>query len=607
MLAWLGGLAIVLGVVFFLVMAVRNGWIDEPTRVVLAFGGASALLAVGLYLYERRGQTEAAIAAVSAAIAALYATVTAATQLYDLIDPALGLGVAALIGAAATAIAVRWDSPLVAALGILGALVSPVLVDSGTSGVTLVFMAIALASATGVVVWRRWDWLAQAAFLISAPQLLFWVGDTYEDDLALCLVVLPVFWALYVVAAIGYELRVPTEKLRPSSGMLLVANGLLLSGAGWAMLDDTGHSTAGTAWVIGVSLAHIALGSASLRGRMSREIALLLLAVAIGLSAVALALAFDGPALVAAWAVEAVLLTWLAARSGGDRRTYLAAAVFLGLATVVAGSIALDDIDYGEEHRTATVAAALIMLASFAMSRLYAGPWPEVRRALEILGAAAAAYLPVPALDGVWLVAAWAAEAALVTAYGRRARDEGAVGAAAAFLALAAGHVLVFEASPDGLRSGVEHLGAASLGIALVAAGAVLAARYAPAQEDVRKALEVGAAVALVYLPSIAIVDKTATDGAVGLGQTPQVLLSTFWGLTGLCALVLGLLRDERRLRLGGLVLLGITVVKVFLYDLSELESIYRVLSFIALGLLLLVGAFAYQRLRVVVQEDDAP
>src|SRR2546428_13962766 len=36
-LGWVGGSAIVLGAVFFLVMAVSRGWIDEPTPVVLAF------------------------------------------------------------------------------------------------------------------------------------------------------------------------------------------------------------------------------------------------------------------------------------------------------------------------------------------------------------------------------------------------------------------------------------------------------------------------------------------------------------------------------------------------------------------------------------------
>ena len=43
---------------------------------------------------------------------------------------------------------------------------------------------------------------------------------------------------------------------------------------------------------------------------------------------------------------------------------------------------------------------------------------------------------------------------------------------------------------------------------------------------------------------------------------------------------------------------LMVTVGKVFLYDLSILTSIYRVISFIVLGLLLLAGAYAYQRLR---------
>jgi uncharacterized membrane protein len=44
--------------------------------------------------------------------------------------------------------------------------------------------------------------------------------------------------------------------------------------------------------------------------------------------------------------------------------------------------------------------------------------------------------------------------------------------------------------------------------------------------------------------------------------------------------------------------LLLLSAAKVFLYDLSTLTSVYRVTSFIVLGLLLLAGAFAYQRLR---------
>ena len=132
-LAWLGGVAVVLGVVFFLVMAVSRGWIDEPTRVVLAFAGSTALLAAALWLYERKGQTQAALAAAAAALASLYASLTVGTVVYDVIPEAGGFAVAGLVGAAGAAMAVRWSSQVVGGIGILGALLAPVLVDAGTS------------------------------------------------------------------------------------------------------------------------------------------------------------------------------------------------------------------------------------------------------------------------------------------------------------------------------------------------------------------------------------------------------------------------------------------------------------------------------------------
>jgi uncharacterized membrane protein len=85
-------------------------------------------------------------------------------------------------------------------------------------------------------------------------------------------------------------------------------------------------------------------------------------------------------------------------------------------------------------------------------------------------------------------------------------------------------------------------------------------------------------------------------------------VLSAFWTVTGLVAVVYGLLRDARRFRLGGLALLGVAISKVYTYDLAELDELARVFSFIALGLLLLAGAFAYQRIRVsVVDEGEVP
>jgi uncharacterized membrane protein len=77
-----------------------------------------------------------------------------------------------------------------------------------------------------------------------------------------------------------------------------------------------------------------------------------------------------------------------------------------------------------------------------------------------------------------------------------------------------------------------------------------------------------------------------------------QAILSAFWSLLGVGLLWAGLRRDERTWRLAGFALLAVAVAKVFAYDMAALQAEYRVLSFVVLGLLLLAGAYAYQRMR---------
>ena len=107
------------------------------------------------------------------------------------------------------------------------------------------------------------------------------------------------------------------------------------------------------------------------------------------------------------------------------------------------------------------------------------------------------------------------------------------------------------------------------------------------------------------YLVSVAIADvfqpgRQVVDDGSGLGirQQGQALLSAFWSVLGLALLSTGLRRDARRVRLAGFALLAVAVAKVFAFDMAALDAGYRVLSFVVLGLLLLAGAYAYQRMR---------
>src|SRR5437764_4659147 len=174
-LGWVGGVAVAIAAIFFVVMAVRNGWIGEAARMELAFAASAGLTGFGVWLYERRGKTQAALATVAAGIAALFASTAATTLHYELLSPVLGLVIAGAVGAFALFTAVRWNSQEIAGIGIVGALLAPVFVGCGTSTSSLVFMTIALLAAIGVVVYRRWAWLALVAYVVSAPQAAAWL------------------------------------------------------------------------------------------------------------------------------------------------------------------------------------------------------------------------------------------------------------------------------------------------------------------------------------------------------------------------------------------------------------------------------------------------
>ena len=82
-----------------------------------------------------------------------------------------------------------------------------------------------------------------------------------------------------------------------------------------------------------------------------------------------------------------------------------------------------------------------------------------------------------------------------------------------------------------------------------------------------------------------------------------QLSISVVWTVYGGAMLTFGMARRSRLLRIMGLLLLCLTIFKVFLFDLSSLERLYRIISFIVLGLILLAVSFLYQRYRQRVAE----
>jgi uncharacterized membrane protein len=75
-----------------------------------------------------------------------------------------------------------------------------------------------------------------------------------------------------------------------------------------------------------------------------------------------------------------------------------------------------------------------------------------------------------------------------------------------------------------------------------------------------------------------------------------QFSYSAWFMLFGAALLAAGFWRHSAFLRWQALLLLAVSIGKVFLVDVSELSQGYRILSFLGLGALLLAVSFVYQR-----------
>lgn len=90
-----------------------------------------------------------------------------------------------------------------------------------------------------------------------------------------------------------------------------------------------------------------------------------------------------------------------------------------------------------------------------------------------------------------------------------------------------------------------------------------------------------------------------------GFKNAYKISLTILWASYSLMAIALGIWKRHKFLRIGAIGLFGITLVKLFLYDLSDLSTIHKVIVLISVGVLLLVASFLYNKYTAVIQEDN--
>lgn len=84
-----------------------------------------------------------------------------------------------------------------------------------------------------------------------------------------------------------------------------------------------------------------------------------------------------------------------------------------------------------------------------------------------------------------------------------------------------------------------------------------------------------------------------------------SISLSILWGAYSLYLIFYGMAKKKKYLRVGAIILFGLTLSKLVLFDLSHLDTVSKTIVFIALGILLLIISFLYNRYKDALSAEE--
>ena len=642
-----GILVILFTAAFMLKLSIERGLLAPEGRVILSYVCGAVLLFFGICLqqgtYRRLGQ-----AILGIALVLFYFSTFALSAMYHLAPAIIAAGLMILTTVAAGFIAHRFNSLAVAIIAILGGYGTPIMLNTGTKNFPGLF-AYMLLLGIGVLwlaVRRNWlplNWLSML-FCYTLYHLASAKHFT-QADFPVLLAALILFFILYstVVFVHNVRHRQPATVLEVCA---LLCNAALFFLSGSLLI---GRMTPERLWyaplTLGLTIFYIAHAYLFMSRKLrDKGLVLSFLGLAAFFLTLTFPVVFSARWLGAAWAMQALLLLWLgyslnsrflrgtawllfivclerfachdlgrAFVFGGsgsyslDAATFwrgfaerivqfmvpvacLAAAARLSRRPPAEGTLSVPE---GSDIRERTLPFSLpatLLTCGFVLLFLYLNF--EVHRTISFC------YWPLrpAALTALWVLAAVAVLPMLKAAEGRNVwRFFFQVLLLGILIKTFFLDFLFFSPNLKFLYNTVEFFWRDSamrtLNFGFLVLGIFYFRNFLWEREK-----KLGQICSLLW-PLLLFIYSTWELNTVLANRLPGLMgggISVLWGAFAFCFVFQGLKKDISWLRYLGLGLFLLVVGKVFFYDLSRLDAVYRVLAFLLFGLLLMGTAFIY-------------
>jgi len=632
-MTWGGALALFISAGFFLKYAFENQWLGPTGRVVLGLVAGGALLVTGDGCV-RREMRALGQGILGGGLAILYVSVFAAFSFYELIPQIPAFGAMVILTAAGMSLAIMHDSIALGFLAVLGGFLTPLMMSTGQDARDSLFAYLTLLNfgVLGIALFRKWRALDVLAF--AGTWLLFagWFWKFYHPTaLAPSICWVSVFFLTFLVVPVAYQIRSRSES-SVEGFLLALANAVIAFGYCYWMLRPEYQYILGFV-ALAMAASYIVLGSLirqrvpsdsrSLLGFVGLSVVFLTLAVPLHLKmhGITLTWAVEGPVLLylgylyryrpvrIAGFVVLVLAAWhlFTAHWPLHHANYVLffnRYFFAAMSVSVAGAVYaiihhVRENDATEVDRYLKVASAI---AAGALALLVISG--EVSQWLQFNAsdfAAGTQYLTACSLAVIW---ASGSLGYLATALKFGSRVSFYTGLGALFLAALLSTLAYWHAGPKDYYIIINLRFFSGCVVAVtVFAFAVVANGwddlFSEADRAIARTLAVAAGLFPLWLLSheayAYCLETVATRRRAR--WSAQMALSIVWGTYAVLALGVGFWRRIREVRIAALALLVVVAAKVVLVDMAQVQQIFRIISFVVLGLAMISASYLYHRL----------
>ncbi len=623
-LSWIGALVVLVGLAFLLKYLYDRGWVGPAGRV-----GVGLALGVGLLIMGeirlRRVHDLLSQSVSAAGCGALFLTTFLAYKFYDFSGRFPTFLMLCWFAGFTVALAVARNGRILAFLGLLGAYLTPYLLSTGQDQAEALFSYLAVLAIAGLFVTAARGWLGIPSLCLILT-LIYYIGwySRFYSPQRMVVASAGAGGIIIFMSALGLGRGLWNRSaIRIEECLAILSSALIGVFYLWEILAPEYPRVLGLV-LCGVALVALAgLRASRLRSASNDNLESTLLLLAAGSLLLVIPACLKAGAAMLAWALAAVILAEIGIRS---RRTVLEAAAAVSLAASLIVGIA-EPVSHSGVFRPIVNGVFIpwfgAILAWFVAGARGTRAYQETggRRLtgvvlqiascfmlLALLSYETAAwfggYLELPGADSAslreWRTTAlcllWSLYPAL---WVRRS------GAKPERWNLAATHYAVMGIAmltllPEFHRQEVVvFLNPPFLAASLFPMGVFLVSRrLADSRGRIRNALQIYGHVFCVILLSVELYQGLFLPPSYEASRywIRMALISACWGIYATAVLAIGISRDFPAWRWLALLLLGVTLVKVFFVDMAEVQQIWRVLSFLVLGALLMACSYAYTR-----------